>query len=154
MRCSLVALLVLSVAGSAAAQGIPAKPRMTQDSANLVSLTRLEELWSNAIMRRDRAMFERTLAQKFLYVTSDSLVERTDYISRLLQPADLILDARTDSVQVNVFGNTGIVTGYRTFAGRAGPVGFERRIRFMDVWQPRSGSWQMISAMDYPVPKR
>src|SRR4051812_8759075 len=99
MRRTLIADAITIDAGSTAgAQGLPVKPRMTQDSANIVSLTRLEELWSIAIMRRDRAAFERTLAQKFIYTKNDSLYERQDYINDLLTPPETILDAHADSI--------------------------------------------------------
>lgn len=153
MRRALIASAIIILAASTAdAQGLPARPRMTQDSANVVTLTRLEELWSIAIMRRDRAAFERTLAQKFIYTKNDTLVERPDYINDLLTPPENILDAHTDSVQVHVFGNTGVTTGWRVIAGRAGAAGFERRVRFTDVWMPRNGTWQMIAAHDYVAP--
>ena len=155
-RSTFAILLTLIASSTGLAQAVPARPpaRMTQDSANIVTLTRLEELWSAAIMRRDRSAFERTLAPKFIYTQNETMIRRADYIAALLQPPvqETILDSHADSVEVHAFGNTAIVTGWRVISGRAGPVGFERRIRFSDTWMPRSGSWQMIGAADYVGP--
>lgn len=153
MRRSIIALALIAVASSAAGgQAAPTTvapvKKMTQEEATVATLTRLEQLWSTAIMRRDRAAFERTMAPKFIYTRNDQLVRRPDYLRMILE-GETITDARTDSVEVHVFGNTGVVTGWRIISGRAREGGFERRYRFTDTWMPRSGSWQMISAHDF-----
>ena len=159
MRRSVIAALLLLGAGSAGAQaaagrGTVPPPKLTQEEATELNLARLEELWSIAILRRDRAAFERNLAPKFVYTLNDSMIYRPEYIARLLTPGDLITDARVDSVEVQAAGNIGIATGWRTISGRGRDGPFERRYRFTDTWMPRSGTWQMLSAHDYLVPKR
>jgi hypothetical protein len=159
MRRSILATVLLAIASSAAgAQAAPTTvapvKKMTQEEATVATLTRLEQLWSTALMRRDRAAFERTLAPKFIYTRNDLLVRRPDYL-RMMMEGETITDARTDSVEVHVFGNTGIVTGWRIISGRTKDGGFERRFRFTDSWMPRSGSWQMIAAHDFlEAPKK
>lgn len=158
MRCLLAAILATGFASSTGfAQAAPAVPpvRLTQEQATVATLTRLEELWSFAIMRRDRAAFERTLSPKFIYTQNEQLVRRTDYIAGMLQGnGEIIADAHADSIEVHVFGNTGVVTGWRVVAGRGKDGPFERRVRFTDTWMPRSGSWQMIAAADYIAPRK
>ena len=154
MRRLAIALGLLAVASSEARaqQRGTAAPKMTQEEATQATLTRLEELWASAIMRRDRAAFERNLAPKFIYTINDQLVRRPDYIAGLLGNVEMITDARTDSLEVHQFGNTGVVTGWRIISGRTRDAGFERRYRFTDTWMPRSGTWQMIAAHDYIDP--
>lgn len=155
MRRTCIALVFSSIAGSTAfAQAVPpaVPPKLNQEQATELNLARLEELWTSALMRRDRAAFERTLGQKFVYTLNDQLLRRPDYIARLLAPGDAILLARVDSVEVQAAGNIGVATGWRTISGR-GPTGpFERRYRFTDTWMPRSGTWQMIAAHDFIDP--
>jgi hypothetical protein len=149
----MIAIALATLAGSTvSAQGVPTRtqppPKMTQEEATVANLARLEELLSIAMVRRDRAMFERTLAPKFVYTRNDQLILRDDFINQLLQ-GETIFDARVDSVEVQAYGNIGVVTGWRTIAGRNATGSFERRHRFTDTWMPRSGTWQMLAAHDF-----
>jgi hypothetical protein len=158
VKRSLFALALLVVASSAAsAQVPPATPgtppvRLNQEQATEQNLARLEQLWSTALMRRDRAAIERTLGPKFVYTLDDTMRYRSEYVAALLGPGDVITDARVDSVEVQAAGNIGVVTGWRILLGRNSQGPFERRIRFTDTWMPRSGTWQMLAAHDYLVP--
>lgn len=155
MRRSVTAALLVA-ATSAGAQSTPpsgaTSPRLTQEQATQLNLVRLEELWAAALLRRDRAAFERTLAPRFVYTLNDTMRYRPDYLASILSPVDLITDARVDSVEVQAAGNIGIATGWRTISGRGKDGPFERRYRFTDTWMPRSGTWQLLSAHDYLVP--
>lgn len=152
MSRSLIAILITAIASSTGlAQAVPATPpvKLTQEQATQLNLARLEELWAIALIRRDRAAFERMLAPKFVYTINDTLVHRPEYVVRLLTSGDLVADARVDSVEVQAAGNIGVVTGWRIISGRGRDGPFERRYRFTDTWMPRSGSWQMISGHEY-----
>ena len=157
MKRSSIALALFFLASSTAsaqvAPGTPGAPvKLNQEQATELNLTRLEQLWSNALMRRDRAMIERTLGPKFVYTLNDTMQYRAAYVAALLAPGDIITEARVDSVEVQAAGNIGVVTGWRTVIGRGAQGMFERRYRFTDTWMPRSGTWQMLAAHDYLVP--
>jgi hypothetical protein len=153
-----VAVALVALAGSAAtAQVPPGQPpvKLNQEQATEQNLVRLEQLWSIALMRRDRSAIERTLGPKFVYTLDDSMRYRPEYVAMLLGPGDIIADARVDSVEVQAAGNIGVATGWRTISGRNALGPFERRYRFTDTWMPRSGTWQMIAAHEYLVqPKK
>jgi hypothetical protein len=156
MKRSSIALALLVVTSSAASAQVPpvaaAPPKLNQEQATELNLVRLEQLWTLALLRRDRAAIERTLGPKFVYTLNDSMRYRPEYIAMLLGPGDVITDARVDSVLVQAAGNIGVTTGWRTIFGR-GPQGpFERRYRFTDTWMPRSGTWQMIGSHEYLAP--
>ena len=157
MKRSSIALALFVLASSAAsAQVTPGGPpvKLNQEQATELNLARLEQLWSNALMRRDRAMIERTLGPKFVYTLNDTMQYRPEFVAALLAPGDIITEARVDSVEVQAAGNIGVVTGWRTIIGRGAQGMFERRYRFTDTWMPRSGTWQMLAAHDYLVPPR
>jgi hypothetical protein len=158
VKRSLIALALLVAASSTAPLTLSAQQpgtapvKLTQEQATEQNLTRLEQLWSNALMRRDRAAIERTLGPKFVYTLDDTMRYRSEYVAALLGPGDIITDARVDSVEVQAAGNIGVATGWRTIAGRGALGPFERRYRFTDTWMPRSGTWQLLAAHDYLVP--
>ena len=157
MKGPMIALALLVVASSAAHAQVPPVPgappvKLNQEQATEQNLARLEQLWTMALQRRDRAAIERTLGPKFVYTLNDSMRYRPEYVAALLGPGDIVTEARVDSIEVQAAGNIGVATGWRTIIGR-GPQGpFERRYRFTDTWMPRSGTWQMIAAHDFLVP--
>jgi hypothetical protein len=157
VKGSKIALALLVAASSAAQAQVPPAPgappvKLNQEQATEQNLARLEQLWTNALQRRDRAAIERTLGPKFVYTLNDSMRYRPEYVAILLSPGDIITEARVDSIEVQAAGNIGVATGWRTVIGRSTLGPFERRIRFTDTWMPRSGTWQMIAAHDYLVP--
>jgi hypothetical protein len=157
MKRSSVALALLVVASSAASAQVPpvvASPpvKLNQEQATELNLVRLEQLWTLALVRRDRSAIERTLGPKFVYTLNDSMRYRPEYVAMLLGPGDVITDARVDSVLVQAAGNIGVTTGWRTIFGRGAQGPFERRYRFTDTWMPRSGTWQMIGSHEYLAP--
>lgn len=155
MRRSMIAIAFATVASSTAfAQGVGTKTapqKMNQEEATVANLTRLEELWSQALVRRDRAAFERTLAPKFVHTRNDRTTQRADYVAALLQ-GEGILTAQVDSIEVQAYGNIGVVTGWRIVAGRTREGGYEYRYRFTDTWMPRSGTWQMLASHEFVAP--
>jgi hypothetical protein len=151
----LVGLAVASSTGFAQVQPPGSPPvKLNQEQATEQNLARLEQLWSIAIMRRDRAAIERTLGPKFVYTLNDSMHYRSEFVASLLAPGDYITDAHVDSVEVQAAGNIGVTTGWRTISGRGLNGPFERRYRFTDTWMPRSGTWQMIGAHEYIDPTK
>ena len=146
--------MLVGVAGSTAAAQTQTNPpvKLNQEQATEQNLARLEQLWTSALMRRDRAAIERTLGPKFVYTLNDTMRYRPEYVALVLGPGEVITDARVDSVQVQAAGNIGVSTGWRTVFGRGNQGPFERHYRFTDTWMPRSGTWQMIAAHDYLAP--
>ena len=151
-RSTFAAVLFCLASSAAAAQGTTPPVKLNQEQATEQNLARLEQLWTSALMRRDRAMIERTLGPKFVYTLNDTMRYRPEYVAMLLGPGEVITDAHVDSVQVQAAGNIGVSTGWRTLSGRGNQGGFERRYRFTDTWMPRSGTWQMIASHEYLAP--
>ena len=149
-----VALAVFASSAAEAQVLPPGTPpvKLNQEQATEQNLVRLEQLWSTALMRRDRAAIERTLGPKFVYTLNDSMRYRPEYVAALLGPGDIVTEARVDSVEVQAAGNIGVATGWRTLIGRNAQGMFERRYRFTDTWMPRSGTWQMIGSHEFLVP--
>jgi ketosteroid isomerase-like protein len=56
-------------------------------------------------------------------------------------------------MKVHDFGNTQIITGVLHVKGNNKSGAFDRRYAFTDTWQNRDGTWQLISAQDYVIPK-
>jgi Domain of unknown function (DUF4440) len=115
-------------------------------------LLRLEDEWALALVHRDGAVFQRLLADRFIYTEDDRTMSRDDVLHEVVAGADTVMTARNEDMRVHRFGATAVVTGWLVTGGR-GPSGpFDRRYRFTDTWVRRGGGWQIVAAHDYLVP--
>ena len=121
-------------------------------------LLRLEDEWAIALIHRDGAVFQRLLADGFIYTEDDRTMRRDDVLRDVVTGADTVTAAHNEDMQVRRFGETAVVTGWLVVGGH-GPSGpFDRRYRFTDTWVRRGGRggrrgrWQIVAAQDYLVP--
>ena len=118
-----------------------------QDADSRALLT-LEDHWAVALVKRDRAAFERMLAPKFVYTENAQLSDRAAVLTSLVS-GDTVTAAHNDSMVVHRYGAvTAVVTGWLVVEGRD----YVHRYRFTDTWVKRSGRWQIVAAQDYLMP--
>lgn len=135
--------LVLAVVLLATAAPQDTEPRV---------LLRLEDEWAVALIQRDGAVFQRLLADRFIYTEDDRTMSRDDVLHEVVAGMDTVKAAHNEDMRVHRFGETAVVTGWLVVAGH-GPSGpFDRRYRFTDTWVQRRGRWQIVAAQDYLVP--
>ena len=119
-----------------------------------IELKRLEDQWAAAVVRRDRAYFDKYLAPKFVYTEDDKLMRREQVMHDLTSGPDSVTGARNEGMEVHQFGaTTAVVTGWLIIEGRSNSAPFTRRYRFTDTWVKRKAGWQIVAAQDYLVPK-
>jgi ketosteroid isomerase-like protein len=112
----------------------------------------LEEQWTTALVRRDARTFDRLLAPGFVYTEDASVMDRNAVIKSVSGP-DRVQWARNEDMRVHDFGDVQVITGVLHLRGRGKAGAFDRRYRFTDTWQRRSGRWQIIAAQDYLIPR-
>jgi hypothetical protein len=117
-----------------------------------VSPIQLEDQWTTALVRRDTRTFDRLLAPGFVYTEDASVMDRGDVIKSVSGP-DRIEWAQNEGMKVHDFGDVQVITGVLHLRGKGRKGAFDRRYRFTDTWQRRSGRWQMIAAQDYLIPR-
>ena len=118
-----------------------------QDADSRALLT-LEDRWAVALVKRDRAAFERMLAPKFVYTENAQLSDRAAVLTSLVS-GDTVTAAHNDSMVVHRYGAvTAVVTGWLVVEGR----GYVHRYRFTDTWVKHAGRWQIVAAQDYLMP--
>jgi len=118
-------------------------------------LTRLENQWASGLVRRDRALFERLLAPRFVYTENDKLSRRADVLHDVTEGADTVTAAHNEGMEVHRFGpTTAVVTGWLVVRGRGKGGPFLHRYRFTDTWVKGSAGWQIVAAQDYLMPQR
>jgi hypothetical protein len=145
MRIPVAITLLGTVAGSIGAQTSAPAPA---DSAALV---RLEDGWTQALVRRDAGFFNRTLAPGFVYTEDDRLMTRDQVIHDAVAGSDTVTASRNIGMVVHLFGTTGVVTGVLEIQGRSGGKPFVHRYRFTDTWIRDQSGWRIVAAQDYLI---
>src|SRR5258708_39493795 len=102
-RLTLVVLMVCTATWSGYAQG-------TSDSDAAAKIIAMEHMWSQAYVLKDPKALERILDDTFVNVESDGkLLTKADVMAEVR--ASTILQVLTESMVVNLHGDTAIVTG-------------------------------------------
>jgi Domain of unknown function (DUF4440) len=145
---SRTALLLVLVAPPVLAQQKAASPDPTA-----AELVRLENQWAAGLVKRDRALFEKLLAPKFVYTENDKLMSRADVLHDVAEGSDRVAAAHNEGMVVHEYGpTTAVVTGWLIVEGRGTGGKFTHRYRFTDTWVKGPSGWQIVAAQDYLAP--
>jgi hypothetical protein len=134
-------------------------PLVAQQKASAVSSTaaeliRLENQWTTGVVHRDRALFEKLLAPKFVYTENDQLMSRADVLHEVSEGSDRVTAAHNEGMVVHEYGpTTAVVTGWLVTSGKGKSGAFNHRYRFTDTWVKGDQGWQIVVAQDYLLPK-
>ena len=138
-------LLTVVTAGAGAQQHARA--------SDAAALTRLENGWTEGLVRRDSALFDRLLAPRFVYTEDDKLMQRADVLHDVVTSADTVTAARNEGMEVHQYSTTtAVVTGWLIVDGHGKGGAFTHRYRFTDTWLKGPRGWQIVAAQDYLVP--
>ncbi len=123
-------------------------------SGPVAELTRLENQWAAGLVKRDRALFERLLAPRFVYTENARLSRRSDVLHDVAEGSDTTTEAHNEGMEVHQFGpTTAVVTGWLIVRGHGEGGAFRHRYRFTDTWVKGSAGWQIVAAQDYLAPR-
>ena len=139
-------LLALAAAPLAAQQ-------KTAAASPAAELIRLENQWTTGLVKRDRVLFEKLLAPKFVYTENDQLMSRADVI-KSVDGSDRVTSAHNEGMVVHEYSpTTAVVTGWLIVSGQGKAGAFTHRYRFTDTWVKGNQGWQIVAAQDYLAPK-
>ena len=115
------------------------------DPAAIKELRDLVRLWDEASVKGDAATLDRLLADEFSFVGG---VRRAAYLESVkAKTADTFVEsAESSELQVQVYGDTAVVTGVDTVKGKNRGQAYENTYLYMDLWVKRAGRWQCVKA--------
>lgn len=121
-----------------------AAAKLEQELRNLV------RAWDDAYVRGDTATLDHLLANEFAFVGGPA---KAEYLASFKsRSADLVIESAVSSdLQVQVYGNSAVVTGVDTITGKNKGQAFVTKWLYMDVWIKRSGRWQCVKTYSSPV---
>ena len=142
MRRALTFLLAVLATGSLI-YGQTNSDGNARDAKVSEELRKLVQAWDRADVAGDTATLDRLLADEFSFVGGQN---KAQYLAALKsKPADLTIDSAVSTdVQVQVYGNTAVLTGLDTITGKNKGEPYTNRWLYMDVWVKRSGRWQCV----------
>jgi hypothetical protein len=126
---------------------------VTVQDADTRALLQSEDDWASALVKRDGVVFDRLLADGFVYTENDQMMDRATVMNSVVAGSDTVRAAHNESMTVHRYGSvTAVVTGWLVVGGRGATGEFHRRYRFTDTWVKRGGKWQIVAAQDYVAP--
>lgn len=110
-------------------------------------LRRIEREWSVAVKNKDKAWFERSLADEYTAIGSTGKMRnKTEDIAEMLSNTDTITTEELSEMKVQVNGDTATVIGRLHLVGKDKDGNFDRNYIFTDTFVRRDGRWQIISS--------
>src|SRR5213083_599178 len=100
---------------------------VTLQDADTRALLKLEDDWASALVKRDRVVFERLLADGFVYTENDQMMDRATVLNSVAAGSDTVVAAHNESMTVHRYGPvTAVVTGWLFVGGRGAAGEFQR----------------------------
>lgn len=119
-----------------------------------MTLFYMDQDWTAANLKRDKAWFEKNFADDFASVSSaDGSVNRkgTDIEETMNSKAKVDMTESTDQM-IRVDRNVGVVIGiYRWKGTDENGKPYDNRIRYTDTYVKRDGRWQVLSTIGVPI---
>ena len=122
--------------------------RDQRDLGNPAEIKQLRELvraWDEASVKGDAVTLDRLLADEFTFVGG---ARKAAYLESVkTKSADTYVEsAVSEEVQVQVYGDTAVVTGVDNIKGKSRAQPYDSKYLYMSIWVKRAGRWQCVKA--------
>ena len=121
---------------------------IAQDAAVVKELSRLEDVWAAASIRKDGAAVGRLLAPGFLSMSDDGRVmDKAAMIQGVNTDKETYVSGSSGGYRVQVFGGTAIIVGTFTAVVKTASGTETRRWAWTDTWMKQTdGQWLCIAS--------
>jgi len=129
---------------------IPLRAQNADESASRSRILALEHAWNQAESLKDLKALDALFDNQLVYVDFDgSLMTKAEFLLQV--KVNHVQQVITDSMTVQMFGDTAIATGaYHSTEVRNGKL-LMRRGRFVDTWVYKDKTWVCIAAQATPM---
>ena len=146
---ALVPLVLLVACGQssqqAAASSTPPPAATTGDNVEQ-TLTKMEQDWVDAILKRDTATVDRILADDFVSTLPNGRTEtKAQDIENLKSGAFTSESMTINDVKVRVFGDAAVVTLGQSEKSQQRGKDMSGRTLWTDIFVKRNGKWQIVA---------
>jgi hypothetical protein len=105
--------------------------------------------WAESIATNDSSVVIRILADDCVWVWEGKVLDKSHAVTRAQQGPGEFVSNHLDYANVRFFGGTAVVQGQETWTLKDGSSG---HFVWIDTWVRRGGTWQIVAAIDVPVP--
>jgi hypothetical protein len=118
-----------------------------KDDPEAAKLVVLEHLWNDAQVSRDERVLEGMIADTFVNTEWDGEVsERGKFLADIRDPKFKPSLVTIQDLRVNLYRNTGIVTGVYHTKGSYNGKPYDHLGRFTDTWIFDEGRWECVAS--------
>ncbi|MCU0869294.1 MAG: nuclear transport factor 2 family protein [Burkholderiales bacterium] len=129
--------------------------RACDPAAVIAEVTAADEARYVAMVDDDFPALDRLLADDLIYTHSSALVDtKKSYVASLQSGKVKYVKTDRSSLKVTPYGCIAIVTGRGDFDVTMDGNPLAVQIRFTNVWEKRSGGWQMIAWQATRIPPK
>jgi ketosteroid isomerase-like protein len=140
----LVWLLILM--GSA----VCARTQDSDDAGTRSKILALEHAWNQAEAFNDLRALDSIFDSRLIYIDSDgTLMTKAEFLAHV--KSSHLQQVITQSMSVEVFGDTAIATGTYLVKEFKGGRNIQHRGRFVDAWVRKDQAWVCIAAEATPI---
>jgi hypothetical protein len=115
------------------------------DEAVKKEVLKTSEQLNEARKNKDRAALDRILADRLSWIARGDRLNKSQVIADFLADNLRFKYFAHDGVEVNIFGNTALVTGHSTSVLEYKGKVFDAPRLFSEVYVKMDGRWQMVS---------
>ncbi|HKG67521.1 MAG TPA: nuclear transport factor 2 family protein [Segetibacter sp.] len=110
------------------------------------NLKRIEQELTDALLKGDASVFERYLADAFIFTGPDGVVmSKAEFIAPI-KSGDLKFESsKLDDMKVKLYGNTAVVTYQSTDKGTYKGNDLSGQYRWIDVFVKQGEGWQIVA---------
>jgi ketosteroid isomerase-like protein len=143
MKIFILILMIVSLSLVASGQPKPGNSKTETELRNLVSM------WDEAYVKGATHTLSRLLADEFEFVGGP---KKAEYLASFkTRPADSVQSAVSTDIQVQIYGDTAVLTGLDTISGQSKGQAYVVKFLYMDVWIKRGGRWQCVKTYASPA---
>jgi ketosteroid isomerase-like protein len=144
-----VAILLLSLTAVSLTFGASDKKKKSERSglsADEQAITKLEEEWAAALVKKDLSVIDRITASDWTLTAPDGQMLTKAQTDADLKSGVLKFESvKFSDLKFKIYGDTAVVSGLSTEKGTHKGDDISGEYRFTDVFVKRSGSWQCVA---------
>jgi ketosteroid isomerase-like protein len=110
-----------------------------------LALLKIEQDWAEALVKKDAAAFDKTLAAEFQANYVGIVGNKKQYLSVVMSNISKSESVVNSEMKAIVFGNRGIVNGLSTEKSSMAGKDTSGQYRWTDVFVKRDGQWQCVT---------
>jgi ketosteroid isomerase-like protein len=133
------------------AAAVFASPSGFAASAEEQQLTKIEQDWGEAYVKRDTAFARRITSEDFVFVGPDgNMVNKADYVTSIA--GDTVFTGfKIDDLKIRTYGDAAVVIGTATITAKTMGKDESGKYSFTDVFVKQGGEWKAVSGHVTPM---